>query len=86
MIIEDLSYKDALIEYYQLMENGKNPAFNFPLKTLPQFEPVYVVGYTDDSLLVEVVSYYDRGKYDGGSYLKGYVYYKTIHDEPAKKE
>jgi hypothetical protein len=62
LVIEDLDYKDSLIKYYEEMEDGKHPVFNFPLKTLPQNHPVYIVGYTDDSLLVKVISYIIEGK------------------------
>jgi hypothetical protein len=84
-IIVDLKYKDQLVKYYDRASNGENPIFNFPLKTLPQHDPVYVIGYTSDSLLAEVVSYYDRGRPFGGNYLRGYVYAKTLHDKPYQK-
>jgi hypothetical protein len=86
LVIESLSYKDSLINYYKRVENGENPSFNFPLKTLPQYEPVYVISYTKDSLLAEVVSYYDRGTPNGGSYLRCYVVTKTLHDNPPSKK
>lgn len=87
LIIEDLQYGDSIIAYYSEIEkdSSANPTFNFPLKTLPQYEPVYVVGYSKDSVLVEVVSYYERGPYFGGSYLRGWVYKGTIHDKPAEE-
>ena len=86
MIVEDGKHKNALIKYYEQVENGKNPIFNFPLRTLPQYDPVYVVGYTKDSLLAEVVSYYDYGARMGGSFTKGWVYAKCLHKEPPQKE
>ena len=84
LIIEDLKYKSSIIAYYDTIESNpkSNPIINFPLKTLPQYEPVYVIGYSDDGLLVDVVSYYDRGLYLGGSYLRGWVYVKTVHKKP----
>jgi uncharacterized protein YneF (UPF0154 family) len=85
LLIEDLDFKDSLILYYKKVEKGENPYFNFPLKTLPITYPVYVLGYTEDNLLAEVVSYYDRGKRTGGSYLRGYVYSKTLHKDPPIK-
>ncbi len=72
---------------YKQVEKGENPTFNFPLKTLPQYDPIYVVGYTEDSLLAEVISYYDYGARRGGSFTKGWVYAKCLHKEaPPKAE
>ena len=86
-IIEDLIYKDSLVKYYKEVEKGENPVFNFPLKTLPTDDPVYVMNYIDkDSLIVEIVSYYDRGIKFGGNYLRGYVYGKTLHSSPASEK
>lgn len=81
-IIEDLKYKNELISFYDSIEKypSSNPIFNFPLKTLPQNDSIYVLGYSEDSSLVEIVSYYDRGRYFGGAYLLGWIYYKTLHD------
>lgn len=76
--------KDALVEYYRTIEKDPKatPYITFGLKGLPAGDLVYVMGYTADSLLVEVVSYYDRGAHFGGSYTRGWVYYKTLHKEP----
>ena len=87
MIIEDKKYKDDLVTYYKQAEKGENPIFNFPLKTLPQYEPVYVLEFTEDSLLAKVISYYDYGAIRGGSFTKGWVYTKCLHIEsPPKKQ
>ncbi|OYU84456.1 MAG: hypothetical protein CFE24_06840 [Flavobacterium sp. BFFFF2] len=86
-VIEDLKYKDDLIKYYLQVENGKNPIFNFPLKTLPTDDPVYVLGYVDaNSMISEVISYYDRGSHFGGRYLRGFVYTRTLHENPPIKK
>lgn len=87
-IIEDLKYAQELVSFYESIQKKPDsiPSFNFPLKTLPQNDPIYVVGYAEDSSLVEIVSYYDRGKYFGGSYLRGWVYRKTLHVEAPYKE
>ena len=85
-VIKDEKYKKELIKYYQQVERGKNPTFNFPLITLPTDDPVYVLKYLEtDSLISEVVSYYNRGSKFGGSYLRGFVYTKTLHDKPPIK-
>ncbi|HKC67412.1 MAG TPA: hypothetical protein VKG26_04230 [Bacteroidia bacterium] len=88
LIIENLKYKNALISYYDSIEKNPslNPIIELPLKTLPTSEPVYVVGYSKDSLLAEIVSYYDRGAHFGGDYLRGWVYVKTLHKTPLLKE
>jgi hypothetical protein len=86
-IIENLKYKNDLINYYETIIKHKdsNPYFKMPLKTLPQFEPVYVMGYSKDSLLVDVISLYNRGSFHGGSYFRGWVYVKTLHLNPPTK-
>lgn len=83
LVIEDLNYKDSLIKYYNQAEKGINPIFNFPLKTLPQFEPVYLLEFSDDSTIAYVVSFYDRGAANGGSFNKYYVDSRTLHKNPA---
>jgi hypothetical protein len=85
LVIEDLSYKDSLIKYYNQAEKGINPIFNFPLKTLPQFEPVYLIEFSDDSTMAYVVSFYDRGAFNGGSFNKYYVDTRTLHKTPAER-
>lgn len=85
IIIEDTSYKEELIDYYEKMAKGENPYLNFPLKTLPQYELLYVVEYSSDGLLAKVISYYDRKPMFGGSYTEGWVYVKTLHKDPPKK-
>jgi len=86
LMIENLKYRDAYVEFYDKVANGENPTFDFPLKTMPQYSPVYVMGYTDDGVLADVVSYYDRGISNGGSYLRGWVYAKTLHKDPPPKK
>jgi hypothetical protein len=83
LVIEDLYYKDSLIKYYNQAEKGINPIFNFPLKTLPQFEPVYLLEFSADSTIAYVVSFYDRGALNGGSFNKYYVDSRTLHKNPA---
>jgi hypothetical protein len=82
LIIENLKYKEVYSGYYSGLEKGKKQYIEFPVKTLPTTVPVYVLEYTEDSLLAEVVSYYDRGAKFGGSYLRGWVYAKTLHKDP----
>jgi uncharacterized protein YneF (UPF0154 family) len=85
LIIESLSYSDEYIDYYSNAENKRNMVIKFPLKTMPVRTPVYVINYTSDSLLAEIVSYYDRGPSFGGSFTKGWVYAKTLHENPPIK-
>ncbi len=85
LVIEDLDYKDSLIKYYNQTEQGINPIFNFPLKTLPQFEPVYLLEFSDDSTVAYVASFYERGAFNGGSFNKYYVDSRTLHKYPAIK-
>lgn len=87
LIIENLKLKEHYLQYYRELEEGNEPYLNndIPLKGMPQYSPVYVIDYTNDSLLAEVVSYYDKGGRFGGSYIRGWVYAKTLHKEPPSK-
>jgi hypothetical protein len=88
LIVESVKHKENLISYYETIEKSpeSNPPIGVPLKTLPQNEPVYVIGYTEDSLLALVVSYYDYGALRGGSFTKGWVYAKCLHQAPPPKK
>ena len=86
LVIENIKYKDKLVAYYeQLKRDTSEPSFDFPPIILPENIPVYVVGFTSDSLLADIVSYYDRGRYYGGSYLRGYVPKETLHKLPPPR-
>ncbi len=84
LMITDLAYADSLIAYYKKMEKGENPTFNFPLKEASFGDPVYLVGYAEDSMLIEIISY-RNGKINGSSFDQGYVYYKTVHSTPPEE-
>ncbi len=87
LMITDLGYGESLIKYYQLEEKGRTPVGNFPLLGLPTDTPVYVMGYVGkDSMLVDIVNYWDKGGKSRSSYLRGYVYSKTLHDKPASRK
>lgn len=88
LILEDLDRKAEYIEYYQKIQKGEKATLNnnFPIKGMPQYSPVYVLEYTEDSLLAKVVSYYDRGAKFGGSFTKGWVYAETLHENPPPKK
>lgn len=87
LIVETEKYQQPLIDYYNKREKDplSNPGLGVPLKTLSMYDPVYVMGYTKDSLLADIVSYKDRGRLGGGSYLRGWVYAKLLHDNPPPK-
>jgi hypothetical protein len=88
LLIENLKLKKPYLEYYSQLEKGKEPYLDncIPLKGLPQCDPVYVIGYTKDSLLAKVVSYYDYGPFRGGNFTRGWVYAKCLHKEPPQKK
>ena len=88
LIIEDIDLKEPYLKYYNELESGIEPILDnrIPLKGLPQYDPIYILQYTDDSLLVEVVSYYDRGTRFGGSYTQGWIYSKTLYEKPFEKK
>jgi hypothetical protein len=50
---------------------------------MPYDTCVYVMGYEHDSLIVDVICYYDWGK--TGSYRRGFVYRNTLHSLPPPK-
>lgn len=79
--------KMDLVNYYRKVEKDANvnPIITFGIKTLPQYEPVYVLKYSEDSLIAKVVSYYNRGFRLGGSYTVGWVYIGTLHETPPTK-
>lgn len=80
LVISDLKFKNELVDYYNYAKANKDyKSFNFPLKTLPQRFPVYLIEYTSDSLLAKVVSLYYRGKSFGGGFTEGYVATTTLH-------
>ena len=83
LIISDLKFKDELCTYYKYARDNKNyTSFSFPLNGLPQNDPVYLLGFSEDSLVAEVVSLYYRGKSFGGGFTQGYVSTLTLHNSP----
>ena len=85
LYVEKKTDVDSLISFYQKIETGNmNPVFNFPINEMPYDTCVYVMGYELDSLIVDVVCYYDWGK--TGSYRRGYVYRNTLHLNPPPKD
>ena len=84
LYVEKEIYIDSLITFYREIERGvKSPVFNFTINEMPYDTCVYVRGYERDSLIVDVVCYYDWG--NTGSYRRGYVYRNTLHSNPAPK-
>lgn len=83
LIISDIKYKDELVFHYEYVKkNKKYKSFSFPLKGLPVSEPVYILGYSEDSLVAEVVSLYYRGAHFGGGFTQGWVATSVLHKEP----
>ena len=85
LFIKDLKYKEKYINYYKKVERREDPYVEFPVNSFPTDTPVYVMGYSEDMLLADVVSYYDRGRIYGGSYTRAWVYAKTLHDNPMAR-
>ena len=81
LFVKKEQYIDSLIAYYQKIGSGDStPIFNFPPLSLPHDTCVYVLGYERDSMITEIICYYDWGK--EGSFVKGYVYSNTLHNLP----
>lgn len=85
LMIRDLEFKEEYIKYYRNVESNNKAYFNFPLKTLPISFPVYVMSYSKDSVLANVVSYNDGG-FEFGGYIRGWVYAKTLHENPPNEQ
>jgi len=83
IIIEDLDLKEPYLEYYSELKSGIEPILDdeIPLMGLPQFEPVYVIDYNEDSLLAKVICYYNHKSRGEKNVYKGWVYSKTLHKE-----
>ena len=79
------NYKEEYISFYKKLSQGIDTTFNFPLQTFPISSPVYVLKYSEDSLLAKVVSYYKR-KNMSGQYTKGWVYAETLHINPPNEK
>lgn len=70
--------KDSLIKYNHDCDTGTGEVYiNFDFKVLPMFEPVYILKYSDDSVLTRI--YTDNIP---GSLHKGWVYSKCLHPCP----
>lgn len=79
-------YFQKLKDYYVADErwlldstHNKKPFIDFPLDGFPMTEPVYVVGYSEDSTLIEVICYWDH---KGPAYESGWVLLKHFHQKP----
>jgi len=89
LIIDDLDPKREYINYYDKIFRGDNSAVinGFSIQGLPQYDPVYVIKYTDDSILAKVVSLYHHNSIKlGGDYKTGWVYARALHDKPPPKQ
>lgn len=78
--IESLKYKNRYLDYYRQLESGIEPYLHVPLYAIARNDHVYVLEYTEDSLLAKVVSYFDYGPKHGGDFRKGWVYAKCLHE------
>jgi hypothetical protein len=81
LYITNLNYKESLITYYKNIELKNEIPIDFPLNYMRFPDPVFLIGsLKQDTSIVEVV---DFNTHCWG-YVKGYVYYKTVHlDAPS---
>lgn len=80
LYVKNYQLKDSIVNYYRAQESGiKNPKFNFPPLSLPYNRFVYVLNYSPDSVLAEVLCY-ENGKKE--MYRRGWVYSKLLHKYP----
>lgn len=77
--------KDELIKYYQLVEvNPKaNPIIKFGINTVPTNKKVFVIKYSEDSLIAKIVIKYSKATKFHGALENGWVYSKTLHENGA---
>lgn len=87
LYITNLRYKDSIVTYYSKVLIGQNPVFNFPLKTLPQYDPVYLLDFTPDSLLAKVICYTNNKHVTKNLFVKGWVDARLLHvNAPPKRK
>ena len=60
LTISDLDYKDDLLKYYSDRMSGKKASFSFPLNTIGTNTKLYIMGYTEDSTLADIIYYYRK--------------------------
>jgi hypothetical protein len=77
--ISDLKDSTSLRMYYRELRNNGKARFHFKLQTFPNNKALYVLGYENDSLLMEVICF-DDGLQEG--YQQGYVLTELTHDSP----
>jgi hypothetical protein len=82
LAITDLDDKEQLVKRYDVFSKGKIPDFGiaFPLINLAPRRYVYLLGYTEDSVLADIVTY----TYNRNQYLRCWVDARTIHKHPPK--
>jgi len=80
LYIKNYQLKDSIVNYYRAIESGiGNPKFNFPPLSLPYNRFVYVINYSGDSLVAEIICYENTEK---EMYKRGWVYSKLLHKYP----
>ena len=52
LYIKELKYANEYTSYFNKITNGIDTTFDFPLKTIPGGDTIYVLGYIRDSNLV----------------------------------
>lgn len=83
LYIRELKYADEYITYTNKFINEVHATFNFPLKTIPGGDTIYILGYQKDSNLVEFFSPDYHNKIYGFS--TGYLHKSLVHDSLRKE-
>lgn len=83
--VQNESLTDSLVKYYTQLENrtSEEPTFNFPPLTIPTDTCVYVIGYSSDSTVADIICYHKWSR--NVTYERGYVYANTLHINPPQK-
>ncbi len=77
-----------LKKYYEKIEKeysgeGPYPARDFNSRWVPLDTCIYILGYSKDSVMIEIACYGNFGPRNS-NYFTGYIYYKTLQSIPAR--
>lgn len=75
LYIEKMEYEKSLIMVCDSEEQKKNSIIYFPVQYMTMLKPIFLVGYSRDSLLAEVVDI----ETSCWGYVRGYVYFRNVH-------
>ncbi len=84
LFIENIKYKDSLIDYYKKINKGINPIFNFKSHPIPIDTAIYVIEYLKEDTNIAKILFHYRVEYCNEENKVAYVYSKLLHDKKYK--